>query len=134
MISRIAYYLPKTVLSNETLAAEFPDFSASKIEKKVGIRERRLIDPGETISDMAVKAAEKVLSGYERSCVDFLLLCTQSPDYLLPGSASLVQHRLVLATSIGAFEHTNDNKIGYNSINNIFSIFYNKLLIIIKIV
>ena len=105
MIAKIDYYLPQTIVSNEYLASKFPDFSASKIEKKVGIRERRIAAPGETISDMAVTAAEKVLAGYDRNRIDFLLLCTQSSDYLLPGSAGIIQHKLGLATSIGAFDY-----------------------------
>lgn len=105
MISEIAYYLPERILDNDMLAAEFPDFSAKKIEKKVGIRKRHLISPGETIADMAVKAAEKVLAGYDRAKIDFLLLCTQSQDYLLPGTSSIIQHRLGLPATIGAFDY-----------------------------
>ncbi len=104
MISKSAYYLPTGQLSNEMLEMEFSDFSAKKIEKKVGIRNRHLVVPGETVLDMAVKAGEKVLEGYDRSKIDFLLLCTQSPDYLLPGTSSLLQNRLGLSTDIGAFD------------------------------
>ena len=104
-IKDIAYYLPEKVLTNEQLAAEFPEWSTEKIAGKVGISERHIAAPDETASDMAVAAAERLLvKGHDRSQIDFVLLCTQSPDYMLPSSACLVQHRLRLSTHCGAFD------------------------------
>jgi len=105
MITKIEYYLPERILTNDMLATEFTNFTAAKIEKKVGIRQRHLAADDETALDLAVKACEKVLNGYDRSKIDFLLLCTQSPDYFLPGSSSILQDRLGLPTSIGAFDY-----------------------------
>lgn len=104
-IKDIAYYLPEKVLTNEQLAEEFPEWSTEKIASKVGISERHIAAPDETATDMAVTAAERLLTkGHDRSQIDFVLLCTQSPDYLLPSSACLVQHRLGLSTHCGAFD------------------------------
>lgn len=104
-IKDIAYYLPEKVLTNEQLAAEFPEWTTEKIAGKVGISERHIAAPDETASDMAVAAAERLLAkGHDRSQIDFVLLCTQSPDYMLPSSACLVQHRLRLSTHCGAFD------------------------------
>ncbi len=104
-IRDIAYYLPEKVLTNEQLAAEFPEWSTEKIAGKVGISERHIAAPDETASDMAVVAAERLLAnGHDRSLIDFVLLCTQSPDYMLPSSACLVQHRLRLSTQCGALD------------------------------
>lgn len=104
-IKDIAYYLPEKVLTNEQLATEFPEWTTEKIAGKVGILERHIADPNETVSDMAVAAAERLLAhGHDRGQIDFVLLCTQSPDYMLPSSACLVQHRLGLSTKCGAFD------------------------------
>ena len=104
-IKDIAYYLPETVLTNEQLAAEFPEWTTEKIAGKVGISERHIAAPDETASDMAVAAAERLFAnGHDRNQIDFVLLCTQSPDYMLPSSACLVQHRLGLSTKCGAFD------------------------------
>lgn len=104
-IKDIAYYLPETILTNEQLAAEFPEWTTEKIAGKVGIAERHIAAPDETASDMAVAAAERLFAnGHDRSQIDFVLLCTQSPDYMLPSSACLVQHRLGLSTKCGAFD------------------------------
>ena len=104
-IKDIAYYLPVKVLTNEQLAAEFPEWSTEKIAGKVGIAERHIAALDETASDMAFAAAERLLAkGHDRSQIDFVLLCTQSPDYMLPSSACIVQHRLGLSTQCGAFD------------------------------
>jgi len=59
-ISRIEYYLPGSVLSNEDLVDQHPEWNPQKVEKKVGIRNRHIALPEETALDMAVKAAEKL--------------------------------------------------------------------------
>jgi 3-oxoacyl-[acyl-carrier-protein] synthase-3 len=98
------YYLPKNILSNKDLERDFPEWSADKIEEKLGIRERRIADKEETALDMGQKAAEKVLSKYKKETIDFLLFCTESPDYFIPPNATILQDRLGLRTNLGAFD------------------------------
>ena len=43
--------------------------------------------------------------GISPSEIDFLLLCTQSPDYFLPSTACLLQHRLGIPVTSGAFDY-----------------------------
>jgi len=104
VISKIEYYLPETVLDNDHLAKEYPDWSAEKIESKVGIRNRHVVREDETALDLAVKCGEKILADYDKGKVDFLILCTQSPEYYLPTSACILQDKLGLSTGIGAFD------------------------------
>lgn len=104
-IKDIAYYLPKTVLTNEQIAQEFPEWSAEKVANKVGITERHIAADDETATDMAYHAAEKLFAqGVDKSQIDFVLLCTQSPDYFLPSSACILQDRLGLCKNCGAFD------------------------------
>jgi 3-oxoacyl-[acyl-carrier-protein] synthase-3 len=102
----ISYYLPDTVLSNEDLLKDFPEWSVEKVAAKIGISKRHIAAPGQTSSDMAVSAAELLFSEYkiDRSTIDFVLLCTQSPDYFLPTSSCVIQNRLGLRTDIGALD------------------------------
>lgn len=102
----LAAYLPQQVLANEELAALYPDWSADKILAKTGIRERRIAASGETAADMACRAAENLFAQgrVAREEIDFILLCTQAPDYLLPTSACLLQERLGIARSAGALD------------------------------
>ncbi len=105
-IHSIASHLPERNVSNEDLAAEFAGWTAEKIESKTGIKNRRIVADGEFASDMAAGAAGRLFDrgGIDRSSVDALLYCTQSPDYILPTTACLLQHRLGLPTGIAAFD------------------------------
>lgn len=105
-IKAIEYYLPEKVLTNTEIAERFPEWSAEKVASKVGITERHISGDNETAADMAYQAAEKLFKANEgiRDQVDFLLLCSQSVDYKLPSSSCILQNRLGLKTSCGAFD------------------------------
>jgi len=107
VIRAIEYYLPESVLTTAALAAEFPDWSVEKIDKKTGIAERHVAAPGECASDLAYAAAQKLFaSGVVTPAeVDGILLCTQSPDYFLPTTACLLQERLGLRTGTLALDY-----------------------------
>ena len=105
-ITHISYFLPEKTLTNDDLAIEYEsNWNSKKIYKKTGIKSRH-IAATETTSQLAVQAAEKLFSesGFPKDKIDFLLLCTQSPDYFLPTTACIVQDILGLPTSCGAFD------------------------------
>lgn len=106
-IRHVTYHLPQAMHTAEDLARELDNgWSAEKIVRKTGIRSRRIAAPGECASDLACAAARALFA--EGACepgeVDFILFCTQSPDYLLPSTACLVQDRLGLPTTAGALD------------------------------
>lgn len=105
-IKCISYYLPSKVLRNEDLACEFPEWSVEKIASKIGISERHIAEDDETAGDMAIKASLRLFEEHEvdKSKIDFVILCTQSPDYFLPSTACIIQHKLGLPTQCGAFD------------------------------
>jgi 3-oxoacyl-[acyl-carrier-protein] synthase III len=105
-LTAIEYYLPENVLSTRDLSTEFPEWSVEKIDDKTGISERHIAGPEECSSDLAVAAARKLFdSGACRpEEINFVLLCTQSPDYFLPTTACLVQDRLGIPTTAGALD------------------------------
>lgn len=105
-IKAIDYYVPQTVVTNEDIVRDFPEWSVEKIASKVGVSKRYVAAEDETAADMAVCAAEKLFakSGFSRNEIDFILFCTQSSDYKLPTSACIIQERLGLPTSIGALD------------------------------
>lgn len=106
-IKAIAYYLPERVLSNEELLREFPEWSIDKVAAKIGVNRRHIASYNETAGDMAEKAARKLFVEYgiDSKTIDFLLFCTQSPDYFLPSTSCILQNRLGLRTDIGAFDY-----------------------------
>lgn len=105
-IQSIATYLPAGVLTNEELAALYPEWPAERIYEKTGIKKRHICAEDQTAADMAVAAAEALFlkNGVNRATIDFLILCTQAPDYILPTTACVIQDRLGLPTSIGALD------------------------------
>lgn len=103
-ISKIEYYLPEDILTNKDLEAQFPEWSSEKIEEKVGIKQRHIAGKNETVLDLAIKSTEKIFETYDKNKIDFILFCTQSPDYFLPTTACLLQDKLGLKKNIGALD------------------------------
>lgn len=105
-IKAIEYYLPERIVTNEQLVEEFPEWSVEKIAQKVGIKERHIAAEDETAGDLAYKAARKLIIDYQvdKNKIDFVLLCTQSPDYFFPSTSCIIQDRLGLSTRCGAFD------------------------------
>ncbi len=105
-IAAISSHLPEKVLANAELAELYPGWSAEKIFEKTGIRERRVAAQGETAADLAVRAANRLFERgtATRESIDFVIFCSQAPDYFLPSSACLIQQRLGLRTSCGALD------------------------------
>ena len=106
-IKAISYYLPEHVCTNDELVAEFPEWDVEKVYDKVGVRQRHLAAPDQTAGDLAEEAARKLFDEYSVSPagIDFILLCTQSPDFRLPSTACILQDRLGIPTSAGALDY-----------------------------
>lgn len=105
-IKALSYYLPTTVLDNSNIQNDFPEWSSSKIVEKTGIKSRYISDINQTSGDMAVEASNKLFTEHniDKSCIDYIILCTQSPDYFLPTTACLIQEKLGLSTGVGALD------------------------------
>ncbi len=105
-IKAIEYELPANKLTNEDLENIYGDWSAEKIFKKTGIKERRIASEKECASDLAEKAVRKLFKSGVTTPeeIDFILLATQSPDYIMPTTACLLQHRLGIPNKAGALD------------------------------
>jgi 3-oxoacyl-[acyl-carrier-protein] synthase-3 len=105
-ITGIEYHLPEEILKTEDLSAMFPEWGVEKIDAKTGIHARHIAHDDECASDLATAAVRKLFRSGVCSPqeVDFLVLCTQSPDYLVPTTACLLQQRLGLSTNTGALD------------------------------
>lgn len=94
-ISSSAYYLPENIIDNPN----------ARLRKKAGIERIHVCNSEMTAGDMAQLAAEKLFSkGVDRASIDFLILCTQSPDYYLPTTACILQDKLNLNKNCGAVD------------------------------
>lgn len=102
----IAIHYPSHYETNEDLARANPSWDMQLIGEKTGIMKRHLAAPEETASDLGVMAAQKLMAEHQidPSSIDFLLLCTQTPDCPLPTTSCMMQERLGLPTKCGALD------------------------------
>ena len=102
-IKALTYYLPEIIVTNEQLEAEFGGVLLTA--KTAGIESRRIASNEETAGDLAVKAAERLFldKGIDPREIDFLLFCSQSPDYFMPSTSCVIQNRLGIPTTSGSF-------------------------------
>lgn len=105
-IGPIAIHFPESVEDNALLQTENPSWDMQAIGEKTGILSRHIASENETSADLAYFAARKLFddNGIDPRSIDFLLLCTQTPDYTLPTTACLLQDRLGMRTDSGAFD------------------------------
>jgi 3-oxoacyl-[acyl-carrier-protein] synthase III len=105
-IGPVAIYLPEKVEDNNFLGSQYPKWDMDLIFAKTGVWQRHIAGPDECASDLGVAAAERLFTEHQidRNTIDFLLFCTQTPDYPLPTTACLMQNRLGLRTSVGALD------------------------------
>ena len=106
VLSAIEYRVPEGVLTNTQLAGLYPEWTQERIEQKLGIANRHIAGEGECSSDLGVQAAQKLFASgvCGPQDIDFILLCTQSPDYFLPTTACLIQDRLGIPDTAGALD------------------------------
>ena len=105
-IKAISTYFPKNILTNDAISAQFPEWDSEKILQKIGIEQRYIAQEDECASDMAAKAVLNLIKEHhlDKNAIDFLLLCTQTPDHILPTTACIVQEKAGLPTSSAALD------------------------------
>jgi 3-oxoacyl-[acyl-carrier-protein] synthase-3 len=100
-----AYHVPERRLTHESLSDRFGSDVMKRVAASAGICERRTT-MDQCASDLAFTAAEALLerNNIDRNSIDLLLFATQTPDYLIPTTACILQDRLKLKTTTAAFD------------------------------
>jgi len=98
-------YAPDRILSNEDVA-KMVDTSDEWIRARSGIRERRIAGPEQATSDLAIEAAKRALadSGVAASEIDLVVIATVTPDYPMPSTACIIQHKLGIPSTAACFD------------------------------
>ena len=106
LVGPIAVHFPQRLETGADLREQHPEWDLDAIEEKTGIIQRYIAGKHETAADLGVAAAEKLFVEHQidAKSIDFLLLCTQTPDCPLPTTSCLMQDRLGLPTSCGALD------------------------------
>jgi len=94
-ISGLGMYVPKKVLTNHDIE-KMVDTTDEWIQSRTGIRERHVVEPGTTTSDLAYEAGREALkhAKLDPKDLDLLIVATTTPDMLFPSVSCLVQQRL----------------------------------------
>ena len=105
-IRGIVSAVPSRRFDNLTDAKGFTEDEVRKVVGMAGVKSRRMAGDAVCSSDLCQAAAESLLekTGWARDSVDALIMVTQSPDYILPSTACLLQMKLGLPTSCAAFD------------------------------
>jgi 3-oxoacyl-[acyl-carrier-protein] synthase-3 len=98
-----------TVPKNKECNADYPFESENEKNiyiKTTGIKERRIAPLHLSASDLCLNAAQKLLSELNWSAqdIDVLVIASQSPDYVLPATAPIIQNKLGMKTSAMCFD------------------------------
>ncbi|HMG37285.1 MAG TPA: ketoacyl-ACP synthase III [Blastocatellia bacterium] len=104
-IRGVGAFVPDRVVTNTELAS-FLGTTPDWIEENSGIRERRWVRHNESASSLAIEAVRNASrhAGLSADQIDYLIACTLSPDYQVPGIAPFVQRALVGCRSIPAID------------------------------
>ena len=105
-IKAISACVPKNVSKNSDLGYLIPEEEIEKTINSIGIKEKRFVDEDVTASDLCFKAAEKLIedNNIDRNSIDMVLFLSQLPDYKIPATAPILQHRLGLPTTTAALD------------------------------
>lgn len=105
-IHTIDYALAKNKITNDQLATIYPDYPADVIFKNSGVKNRYAVDKGTICTDFAAKNTLHLLkkNKINKEDFDFLIYCTEAPDYIAPASSTILHHKLGLRKDCGTFD------------------------------
>jgi 3-oxoacyl-[acyl-carrier-protein] synthase-3 len=94
-ITGLGSYVPDRVLTNDDLSTMM-DTNDEWIRERTGIRERRIAEPEQALSDLCLPAAREALAdaGLEGSEIDLIIVATVTPDMAFPSTAAILADQL----------------------------------------
>jgi len=105
-ITGVAACVPKQKIVNAEFTGFFTPKEIKTAIQKTGIAERRVVDENTCASDLCCAAAEALLEemSIDRNEIDVLIFVSQTPDYRMPVTGTILQDRLGLAKTTAAFD------------------------------
>lgn len=106
VIRFIAHAVPANCLTYEALVERFGADKIASIVKMSGIRNRRVVAAGQTASDLSLAAARRLLAHgqIDPATIDLLTFASQTSDYRIPATASVLQGKLGLGEECCTFD------------------------------
>ena len=105
-ITALSACVPRNISDNSELGYLIPESEIQKTVNSIGIHQKRFVDEDVTASDLCFKAAEQLLAdnNIDKNSIDMLLFMSQLPDYRIPATAPIMQHRLGLPVTTAAMD------------------------------
>lgn len=105
-IRDIAYFLPETVETNEDLCQQNPTWQMDRVVTRTGVLRRHIAKADETALDLSLRATRLLLDRNPSliQCLDGVIFCTQTPDYVMPPNACMLHRELELPDSVFALD------------------------------
>ncbi len=105
-VTAMAAAVPKRIIKNREYTEIWSQAEADEITDKTGIEERRFADKNTCSSDLCFAAAEKLIAdnNINKEDIDLLIFISQTPDYRMPATSVVLQHRLGLPNKTIAFD------------------------------
>ncbi len=105
-ITALSACVPRNISDNSELGYLIPETEIQKTVNSIGIHQKRFVDEDVTASDLCFKAAEQLLAdnNIDKNSIDMLLFMSQLPDYRIPATAPIMQHRLGLPVTTAAMD------------------------------
>ncbi len=126
-ITAMSAAVPKCIIKNREYTDVWPQEEANAIVDKTGIEERRFADINTCSSDLCFAAAEKLIAdnNINKEEIELLIFISQTPDYRMPATSVILQHRLGLSNHTIAFDITLGCSAFLYGLSVIFSIMQN---------
>lgn len=107
-ITAVDYTLPARKITNTELAQLHPQWQMEQVALRSGVENRYWCDTAETALDLGEIACRKLITrtGFDARQINVILFCTQSPDFVMPPNACLLQHRLGLPRTVAALDYS----------------------------
>lgn len=104
-IAGAGLYHPEKLVPNTYFNERYGMDIDTFLKEKRNIHQRYFMEDSQTTSDLIVPAVERALNvaGITKEDVDLLIVSTDTPDYLSPSTASVVQHKMGLVNA-GTFD------------------------------
>lgn len=104
----VSSYVPENQIAIDTYTDFFGERKVRRLKKSTGVESVHVVAPGETASDLCVRAAENLFEreGIPRDSIDGIVFVSISPDYRAPGTAGILQDRLGLSEQVVAIDLT----------------------------
>jgi 3-oxoacyl-[acyl-carrier-protein] synthase III len=99
------FYAPENVVENDFFSKKYDRDMDSFLREQRNIFQRRFMSADQATSDLVIPAAEEAMKNAKVSAqdLDLIIIATDTPEYISPSTAAVVQHRLG-ATKAGTFD------------------------------